>query len=74
MWAEGGVFDTISFYWYGTFTLLVLICKKEKKKSKRINRTHAFDYFYHHLSKTLRSFQAIELGTMFHKLVQKSWC
>ena len=34
MWAEGGVFDTISFYWYGTFTLLVLICKKEKKKAK----------------------------------------
>lgn len=36
---------------------------KRKKKSKRINRTHAFDCFCQHLSKLLRSFQAIELDT-----------
>ena len=36
---------------------------KRKKKGKRINRTHAFDCFCQHLSKLLRSFQAIELDT-----------
>lgn len=56
-------------FWY---TLVLLVwniytsgshLQKEKKKSKRINRTHAFDCFCQHLSKLLRSFQAIELDT-----------
>lgn len=47
---------------------------KRKQKSKGINRKHAFGWFCQHLSKPLRRFQAIEPGTVLHKLVQNSWC
>lgn len=68
-------FDTILLLWYRIYTPLVLIYKKKKKKSKKINnRKHAFGYFCQHLSKPLRSFQATEIGTVLHKLVQNSWC
>lgn len=46
----------------------------QRKKIKRINnRKHAFGRFCQHLSQSLRRFQAIELGIVFHKLLYKSW-
>ena len=65
-------------FWYNLAPLVCLHLwfsfTKGKKKSKRINRKHVFGCFCQHLSKPLRSFQALELGTVLHKLVQNSWC
>lgn len=69
---RGMPFDTILLHWYVYTSGSHL--QKEKKKSKRINRKHVFGCFCQHLSKPLRSFQALELGTVLHKLVQNSWC